>query len=114
MAYLRVVREGRGMSQDDVARIAGVKLKQVSRWETGEAEPTATSLAAWIAAVRANANQVTRLFIDPDATPDDARQLASEWLSQDGLDEIDRRVANLSDEEREIALRVLSSILKRD
>lgn len=114
MTYLRVIREERGLSQDDIARVIGHTKKQVSRWETCEQEPTSTGLAQFVAAVRANADQVLRLFIDTQVTPEEARQMAREWLSQEAIGEIDRRAALLSDEERAAALQILGKLLARD
>lgn len=43
---LRVLRESRGWSQRELARRSGVGDAQISRYESGLADPTATSLKA--------------------------------------------------------------------
>lgn len=47
-ARLRAAREGRGLSQGELGRLAGVAQMSVSKWERGASEPSisqATALA---------------------------------------------------------------------
>ncbi len=79
-AYLKIIREARGISQDEVARHLGTSTRVVGGWERSEADPASTSLAAFTRFIHASAEHVVTLLIDPDATQDDARRLANEWL----------------------------------
>ena len=81
-AYLKALREARGLSQDDVARAIGASMRQVGAWERAESDPASSSLAAYIRCVHASAEHVVSLLIDPDATREDGARLAREWLEQ--------------------------------
>jgi len=41
---VKVLREGLGLTQEELARLIGVSARTVSRWENGESEPTALAL----------------------------------------------------------------------
>lgn len=41
---LRAVREMRGISQNELARISGVAQNQISRYEAGQTDPSSTTL----------------------------------------------------------------------
>jgi transcriptional regulator with XRE-family HTH domain len=79
--YLRELRMARDITQSQVARAADVESKQVSRWERGESEPTASSLAAYIAVVGASPQDVQELISDQSATVDEAIALAKRHLA---------------------------------
>jgi transcriptional regulator with XRE-family HTH domain len=82
LKYLRAIREGRNLTQAQVARAAGVEPKQVYRWERGESEPTASGLSAYIAVVGAPAQEVQDLIADPSATPAEALRRAQRRLAE--------------------------------
>ena len=82
LKYLRAIREGRNLTQAQVARAAGVEPKQVYRWERGESEPTASGLSAYIAVVGAPAQEVQDLIADPSATSAEALRRAQRTLAQ--------------------------------
>jgi transcriptional regulator with XRE-family HTH domain len=103
MTYLRVLREARKLSQADIARAAQVESKQVYRWERGESEPSASSLAAFVQAVRGNIEEVMRLILSTDATEDMGRQLARAILEQGPPDEREQR--------RQEAIALIDSLL---
>lgn len=44
----RAIRESVGVSQGDVAVALGVSQRSVSRWETGESDPTKQVLADYV------------------------------------------------------------------
>lgn len=78
MTYLRILRERNGLSQSDIARLAGVEPKQVYRWEKCQSEPTGSSLAIFVHAVRGNPEYVNRLIIENSL--EEAQQLAQAEL----------------------------------
>lgn len=91
MLYLRILREARGLSQADIARVAGVESKQVYRWERGDSEPSASGIAAYRKAVEANSYDLDILLNEAlnDPAPlgpleDDkiAKRMAESWLKK--------------------------------
>lgn len=64
---LRTMRERAGMSQDDLGQAGGVSLRQIGRYETGEAEPTAHVLAQMAKALNCSADYLLGLVDDPTA-----------------------------------------------
>lgn len=72
------MREGRGKSQADIARAAGVDPKQVYRWERGESEPSGAALLAFIAAVQGSYDHVTELLQYPETMPRNMAHQAAE------------------------------------
>lgn len=89
MAYLRTLRDSRGLSQADIARVAGVESKQVYRWERGESEPSGSSLMAFVRAVQGRVEDVEDLILG-SATEDEGKRLANQILSQGPADERER------------------------
>lgn len=75
-AYLRTRRHQLGLSQRAVAQAIGIVTDQVSRLERGLHEPDGRTLLGWIAALDAPLADVTALFYDPRASPDDGIALA--------------------------------------
>src|SRR5262245_21634715 len=79
--YLREIRVARGITQSQVARAADLESKQVSRWERGESEPSASSLAAYSDVVGASPQDVQELISDKSATIADALARAQQHLA---------------------------------
>lgn len=67
---LRVARAERGLSQEDLARMAGVTRQTISYIETGQYSPS-TKLALVLA--RVLGSSVEGLFFLKEATDDDGR-----------------------------------------
>lgn len=86
--YLRVFREARGMSQEDVAEKIGVASKSVYNWEAGQ-ETKSRSLAAWIRSVQAVSDDVISLLDNEDATQEDGQRLAETRLSVENIRQLD-------------------------
>lgn len=61
--HLRDLRLARGLTQDDIADVAGVKPKQVYLWEAGKNEPPSTKLALYIRAVQASPDEIVALLV---------------------------------------------------
>lgn len=92
VAYLRTLREARGLSQEDIARAVDVSVKTVWNWETQPQEIPSTKLAAFLRMVEGSAEDVISLLNQDDATPDDGRRLAQGLLSRKQLEQINERV----------------------
>jgi transcriptional regulator with XRE-family HTH domain len=57
-ARRRLLREGAGLTQIDLARVIGVDRATVSRWESGEREPEEAHLDAYLEALDRLAREV--------------------------------------------------------
>lgn len=80
-AYIRTLRQERGLSQEELARLLDTSQKQVSRWENGEHRPIGETLHALVLAVQGNTNDVTALLADSGATPEHGEEAARRWLN---------------------------------
>lgn len=85
--YLQVVRKGRGLTRSQVsARIQALlpalltSESTVWRIEKGKQEPSAPLLMAFVQAVQGSIEDVKYLLLNTKATPNDARELAQQWL----------------------------------
>ncbi len=107
--YLKTIREARGISQYEVATSLGTSTRVVGGWERAESDPASTSLAAFTRFVRASAEHVVTLLINPDATQDDAVQLAHEWLEQSKQQFLDELDSASTDEQLRDLLTILRS-----
>lgn len=80
MTYLRRLRQLHNLSQDDVAQAAGVKSKQVYRWEKCECDPSGPALFLFTDAVHGSLQQVRKLLASHSMTEEDGQRLAEEWF----------------------------------
>lgn len=112
-AYLKALRENRGLSQAEIAAAVGSSERTVIRWEKGDSQPDASELMQFVNMVKGSIEQLYRLFLDDSTTVEDGRRMATSWLSQESITEIDRRIEEMSTEERETALKVLSKMLEK-
>jgi transcriptional regulator with XRE-family HTH domain len=78
--YLRIVREARKLSRDEVAKAAGTSTSQIERLENGKQDTRSTVMLALIDTIQANWKDVTFLQRHPTATDADARHRAAAWL----------------------------------
>lgn len=86
--YLRTLREKRSLSQEDVASQVGVSSKMIIEWEKGRSEPSSTRLAAFVAAVRGSAEMVHQLLLNQNATEDEGRNFAQQWIVEESRDQL--------------------------
>lgn len=61
-AYLKRLREGRGLTQEDVAMALGVASRNIGRWENGKNEPSAEVLFKLLNILRASGDDVQRIY----------------------------------------------------
>lgn len=88
-AYLRTLREGRGLTRDEVAYEIGTSGVQVMRIEKGEVDTRGSLLMALAKRVHANVDHISRLLLDEQATAEDGQQLAAQWLTNHEIAVID-------------------------
>ncbi len=81
-AYLKTLREQKGLSQKYIALELMVSEKQVSRWENGLSEPSSSSLATFIHVVGGSSEHVTQLILDEKATIEEAEILVKGVLKE--------------------------------
>lgn len=87
--YLRTLRKLAGISQEEIAYHIGVSNKQVWRWERGESEPSASSLAAFTRKVGGSPAHLHRLILSDDITDEEVSRLAEEWFHREQTDQED-------------------------
>lgn len=98
-AYLRVLREAMGYTQDDVARRLDVSLRQFQRWEHGESPPPNPELAQLAEIIQASEVHIMYLLRRTDLTEADGALLAQQYLTRRDQAEIERFVGDVPDEE---------------
>jgi transcriptional regulator with XRE-family HTH domain len=64
--YLRTLREKQKLTQEDIAKLAGVKKKQVYRWEAGHSRANSEGFSAYVDAVNASARHMQYLMQLPE------------------------------------------------
>lgn len=79
-AYLRLLREGRGLTRASLARQLSTDDTQVERIEKGRIDTRSSLLFAFIREVRGSADQVMLLLLDDAAGEEQGRALAEAWL----------------------------------
>src|SRR3954454_22398440 len=87
-SYILALREGRGMSQPDVATAAGIKRRTYIAWENGEVGKLDIEVARSI--VKALGGLFEHIDQVLDMTAEQAREMARNWLS---LSEEDQEAA---------------------
>ena len=87
-SYILVLREGRGMSQPEVAAAAGMKRRTYIAWENGEVEKLDIEVARSI--IRALGGLFEHIDQVLDMSAEQARDMATNWLS---LSEEDQEAA---------------------
>jgi transcriptional regulator with XRE-family HTH domain len=75
-AYLRFLREARGLQVAEVAEAIGTNDAQVWRIENWKSDTRSTLLFRFIMAVRGDANDVFLLINNPKATYEDGQSIA--------------------------------------
>lgn len=83
--YLRTLREKQKLTQEDIARLAGVKKKQVYRWEAGQSRANSEGFSAYVDAVQASARHMQYLMQLPE-TP--ASEEVAITLAEDRMREL--------------------------
>jgi transcriptional regulator with XRE-family HTH domain len=84
-AYLRRLRELRGMSRARVVQTIGTNASenQIMRIEAGEIDTRATMLMFFLKAVQGNVHHAAELVLNSNATEEDGRRLAEEWVQRE-------------------------------
>jgi transcriptional regulator with XRE-family HTH domain len=111
--YLRTLRERRGLSREDIAHELGTDKTQVQRIENGTNDTRGSLLLGFVRAVQGDFGQLADLILNDDATIEDGRQLAEQWLDQQQRGLIQQRVDALPDEDLDLALQIIRQIRSR-
>lgn len=115
-AYLRLLRERRGLSAADVASAAGTNEAQVGRIEKGEIDTRGSLLLKMVQAVQGRAEDVLKLVTDASATIEDGRRKAEEALHPSEPtpeeQELIARLPHLSPARRRAVIQLLQSMLE--
>lgn len=94
-AYLRVLREDRGLSREKLAELVGVAGNTIWRIEDGRQEPGGAILLNLIATLRGNYEDVRRLLSDNDADAKVGEHLAQQYLKEAQAIATDPRTAQI-------------------
>ena len=96
---LAASRKERGLTQQELADIAGVHVMQVHRYETGASQPSVEVLKKLATALRVTTDEL--LFGKDERGPDEELRLQLEAISR------------LDPQEKEVVIAVLDSLLLR-
>lgn len=80
-AYLRKLREERGLSRADVIRRVDTNEGQIVRIEAGEVDTRASLFVALTRVLNCNLQHIQDLMLDESATAEDGRALAESWIA---------------------------------
>lgn len=75
-AYLQRLRENKGLSRAEIAKLTQTSASQIFRIEEGKGESRASLVAGFTRAVNGGAEDVFSLLLNPHATADDGLNLA--------------------------------------
>lgn len=75
-AYLRALRDKKGVSQGKLGELIGVAGNTIWRIEKGKQEPQGAQMVALLAALDGRLDDMQRLLSDATATADDGERLA--------------------------------------
>jgi transcriptional regulator with XRE-family HTH domain len=79
--YLSIIRDARGLTQEDLGRAVGVDKKTIQRWEGGAVDAPYEGVRRLIAVLRCSPDQYDDLLLNPNATYADSLTAAGEWLN---------------------------------
>ena len=80
-AYIWQLRETAGLTRDEVAYISGTNNVQVMRIEKGQIDTRGSLLLAIVKNLNGSAEHIAQLLLDKNATAEQGRTLAQEWLA---------------------------------
>ena len=114
MMYLRVLREGRGLSRPALEKRTGIDRKQIYRWERGENRPPASALAVMVEALDRDADVVQELLADDKATALDGERLAKKLLGPSVDERVQQFIQSVDPEERDAILDEVRAEIDKD
>lgn len=111
-AYLKTLRESRGLTLADVASSAGTNEAQVIRIEKGGIDTRGSLLLMILKAVRGRPEDLLGLMTSPEATEEDGRRIARLALAPPiELSEDDKkRLLSLNPDQRRLVLDLVSQM----
>lgn len=113
IAFLREVRDKKGISQTEVAIAAGLSLRQIGRWETEDkgGKIGTESFLKVVTFLGVPLDHVNQLLLDKEATDEHGRAQAQDWLEQ--LDaRAARDAARMSDDELDATIAAMEEKLR--
>ncbi len=78
--YIRVLREAHRVSRNALGQKIGTDHSLIERIEKGQTDTRGSLLLRIVHTLQGSPDQLTELMVNPNATPEDGRRLASEWL----------------------------------
>jgi transcriptional regulator with XRE-family HTH domain len=75
-AYLKALRNGRNLTQSEVAAGIGVSTKSLGRWENGTTNPGSANLYPLVEYLKGSWRHFLLLWSAPEATTDEAEEYA--------------------------------------
>ncbi len=83
VAFLREFRDRKGLSQEALAEVAGMSLRQYNRWETGAKGGAikGEALLRVMDFLGAPFEEIRGLLRRPDASREEGRRFAAEWFT---------------------------------
>jgi transcriptional regulator with XRE-family HTH domain len=99
--YLRVLRDARKMSRNALGQKIGTDHSLIERIEKGQTDTRGSLLLRILHTLEGSPEQLMQLMVNPDATQEDGRRLAEEWLTSGSAryfarEDLDRVANNLA------------------
>ena len=114
MMYLRVLREGRGLSRPALEKRTGINQKQIYRWERGDHRPPASSIALIVGALDGDVDVVQELLADDKATALDGERLAKKLLGPSVEERVQQLIQAVDPAERDAILDEVRAEIDKD
>lgn len=112
--YIRVMREGRGLTQEDLGDAIGLSRRAIVEFESGRTDEMKTGpLFRALRVLGASTQHIARLIFEPDLSEEDARHFAQQALGHETVDEIESIAYSIPDDRVAEALR-LAEDLRQD
>lgn len=114
--YLRVLRDGRGLTQAQAAVRAGIAPKTLERWEGGKNEPTISNLRSLVRVLRGSVDDAIYLLVRDEVTEADGREAAEAWLnlSDEEQSRVDSILTATPSDELDVLLKDLQAEIRDD
>lgn len=109
-AFLREIRDERGISQEQLASAIGLSLRQFSRWETENSKLKGEDLVRAIDFLKAPYEYVRGLILDDDADAKIGREAARRWLEGGGQEVLSDFAEKATDEQFQQAMVMLAAL----
>lgn len=113
-AYLWELRDQQHVSRQKMADQLGTSRTQIERIDRGDVEAGIGVVLAYAKAVGANLQHIQQLRLQPDATPEDGRALATRWINDDHRARLDAMIEESGDEQMAASIAYLRNLPPED